>query len=155
MKSRKMRTDPPALQKAATNEISRAAQPHAEPNALLGIVFLVAFQGLGELLSRLANLPLPGSIIGLVLLLACIKLRGETYPPVNAGARLLLKYLPMFLVPVCVGIMQVLPSTAQNLPKFLLALSLAVTIGVVLTGVITRWLMKTLAPSNDDSAHPV
>ena len=40
-----------------------------------GLVQILLFQGLGEIISKLLGLPIPGPVIGLVLLLATLLIR--------------------------------------------------------------------------------
>ena len=42
-----------------------------------GLIILLGFQGAGEIVFRLISLPIPGSVIGLVLLLAFMTCRGK------------------------------------------------------------------------------
>lgn len=71
---------------------------------LLGLTLILGCQLLGEVSARLLGLPVPGPVLGMVLLLAGIALYGE----VPAGVRLvgenLLRYLPLLFVPAGVGL---------------------------------------------------
>lgn len=120
----------------------------AEPNVLLGLLVLVCLQLAGEALVLVLQLSIPGAIVGLLLLLAFMA-RGTPNPSVEAAARLLLKFLPMFLVPVCVGIMEIVAKSGNILPRFLVTLAVAVPAGVALTAWITR---RLIARRNGDAA---
>ena len=49
-------------------------------NALRGMAWLLVFQSIGELLARGLALPLPGPVIGMILLLAALRLPGVREP---------------------------------------------------------------------------
>lgn len=67
---------------------------------------LYLFNLLGEIISSLLKLPLPGSILGLLLLFVCLyfKIIPDTY--IKEGAGFLLALLPLFFIPATVGIIQ-------------------------------------------------
>lgn len=68
---------------------------------LLYMVFL-----LGEAIAQFFNLIIPGSIIGLLLLLTGLILGVVPIELIEDGARALLLFLPLFFVPATVGIVQ-------------------------------------------------
>lgn len=70
------------------------------------IIGLYLFNLLGEGISSLLKLPLPGSIVGLLLLFLCLhfKIIPETY--IKNGVGFLLALLPLFFIPATVGIIQ-------------------------------------------------
>jgi len=73
---------------------------------IVQIIGLFIFNLLGEFISSLLNLPLPGSIVGLLLLFLCLhyKIIPETY--IKEGVGFLLAILPLFFIPATVGIIQ-------------------------------------------------
>ena len=72
---------------------------------LRGLSWLVAFQLAGTALNVLFFPVIPGPIIGLVLLLIYLMLRGRVEAPINEAATSLLRYLPLLLVPPAIGVM--------------------------------------------------
>ncbi|MFZ5958879.1 CidA/LrgA family protein [Pseudomonas knackmussii] len=72
---------------------------------LRGLTWLVLFQLFGTGLNVLILPMIPGPIIGLVLLLAFLLVRGEVGEPISVAATSLLRYLPLLLVPPAVGVM--------------------------------------------------
>ena len=71
--------------------------------ALQGLAWLLLCQSAGEAIARLAHLPLPGPVVGMLLLVA---LRGwrRVLAPVGAAADTLLTHLSLLFVPVGVGV---------------------------------------------------
>lgn len=74
--------------------------------ALPQVLLLLVFSWAGKWLSQACQLPIPGSLIGMVLLFLClhgglIRLRW-----VEAGAALLFSQMIVFFVPAIAGIMQ-------------------------------------------------
>ena len=70
---------------------------------LLQIIFVYGFFFIGDWLHIFFNLPLPGSIIGLLLLLTALLLKVFPLSWIESGTNFLLSYLPLFLIPATVG----------------------------------------------------
>ena len=64
-----------------------------------GLIILLGFQGAGEIVSRLFSLPIPGPVIGLVLLLTFLIRRGKVDAPIDTVASALVKNLGVLFVP--------------------------------------------------------
>ena len=73
-------------------------------SGLRGMAWLLVFQSIGELLARGLALPLPGPVIGMLLLLVALRLPAVR-EPVSACADFLLSHLSLLFVPVGVGVM--------------------------------------------------
>lgn len=74
------------------------------PDMIHAIATLLIFQLAGEVLSRLAGLPVPGPILGLILLLLVFALRGDVSDGLNRVASVLLRHLSLLFVPAGVGL---------------------------------------------------
>lgn len=71
-----------------------------------GILWGLGCQLVGEVVVRLLGLPVPGPVVGMVLLFAVLLVRrpGEESGTLRVGAGML-RHLQLFFVPVSVGIM--------------------------------------------------
>jgi holin-like protein len=107
---------------------------------LRGLTWLVLFQLLGTALNHLILPVLPGPIIGLVLLLIYLMVRGEVGEPLSLAANSLLRYLPLLLVPPAVGVMVYAQQIAEDFWAIVGSLVISVTVSTVLVG----WLMQRL-----------
>jgi len=70
-----------------------------------GFALLLLFQVVGELLSRLLELPIPGNVLGMGLLLAGLASGQVKVAWIEEAAELLLANLALFFVPAGVGVM--------------------------------------------------
>jgi holin-like protein len=70
-----------------------------------GFAILLVCQALGEIISRIFKVPIPGNVLGMVLLLAALLLGLIKLKWVEDAAELLLKHMAMFFVPAGVGVM--------------------------------------------------
>ncbi|MGH8435365.1 MAG: CidA/LrgA family protein [Pseudomonas sp.] len=107
---------------------------------LRGLTWLVLFQLLGSAINVLLLPMLPGPIVGLLLLLVFLMVRGEVGEPLTLAASSLLRYLPLLLVPAAVGVMVYAKAIAADFWAVVGALSLSLVLSLVFAG----WLMQKL-----------
>ena len=106
-----------------------------------GLVQLFLFQALGELLSKFALPFIPGPVLGLVLLLAFLALRGHVPASMELVGSGILQHLGLLFIPASVGVVLYLPVLKANA----LAISAALVVSVVTTVAVTAGLLKVLA----------
>ena len=116
------RTPDPALRSPLRRALHLAA----------GVAVLVAALALGQEIVTLAALAIPGSVVGMVLLVVALRIRLVPLALVRPAADLLLRYLALLYVPAGVGIVLYVAVLRRAwLPVTLAALaSLAVTLVV-------------------------
>ena len=108
---------------------------------LRGLACLLLCQCAGELLARGLNAPLPGPVLGLLILLLALNFR-PLREPVAAAAELLLSHLSLLFVPVGVGVMTHLDLIGQYGLRMLLAIALSTWIGLAVTALVLKALMR-------------
>lgn len=115
-------------------------------DVLKGLAILLLCQSAGEALARLAHLPLPGPVLGLV---ACFVLLAwpAAREPVGRAADGLLAHLSLLFVPVGVGVMTHLALIAQYGPRMLLAIVVSTLVGLAVTALVLRALLRGDAPA--------
>lgn len=116
---------------------------------LRGLTWLVLFQLLGTALNYLLLPVLPGPIIGLLLLLVFLVVRGEVGEPLNLAASSLLRYLPLLLVPPAVGVMVYARDIAADFWAIAGALVLSLVISMAFVGVLMQRLVRRQARQED------
>lgn len=76
------------------------------------LIIIIQISGLyllnliGESISSLLKLPIPGSIVGLLLLFLCLHFKVIPEKYIKEGAGFLLAILPLFFIPATVGVIQ-------------------------------------------------
>ncbi|GAA1485515.1 CidA/LrgA family protein [Brachybacterium fresconis] len=122
------------------------------PPVLLGLVVLLLAQMVGLTVSELLGLPIPGVVLGIVLLVVLGLLR-----PTRAVLRVaepaatpLLAHLQLLFVPPGVGIVLEMNSLAQNA----LPIALAVGGSFVATLLVAGWLLQALLRRQDRRRNP-
>lgn len=107
-----------------------------------GLLQLLVFQGIGELLARFAVPIVPGPVLGLLALLAWLRLRGRVGDGLDAVAGAFSRHLGLLFVPAAVGVVTFLPLLRGHVAALLLVL----VASVVATIATSAWLLKALAP---------
>lgn len=99
---------------------------------------LLVFQLAGEVLARALDLPVPGPVLGMLLLFLFLVLRGGPGDELRTTSQTLLQHLSLLFVPAGTGIMVHLHRVADEW----LALALSLWISTVATLVVTAVTMK-------------
>lgn len=113
------------------------------------ITLLFACQLAGEAIARLAGLPVPGPVLGMIVLLAgLVVTRRPVSPGLEAASCGLLRCLLLLFVPAGVGIY----AYWDMLAGALLPIAGAVVIGTFVSIGVTGWTMQALL--SHKGAHP-
>jgi holin-like protein len=109
--------------------------------AVLSAIYLV-----GNWIARKTGLPVPGNVLGIVLLYALLNLGILRLEHVQDAADFLLRHLVFFFIPVAVDLM----NWGGVFLKYGLKLALAIAISTALTflgtGFIAQWLRRDDTP---------
>lgn len=97
------------------------------------IALLLTCQLLGEIIHRAAGLPLPGSVIGMLLLIGWLAAWRKQRPSLNAVTGWLTAHLAILFVPASVGVME----QGALLRRYGVALVLATSVSTIVTLVVT------------------
>ncbi|WP_299594042.1 CidA/LrgA family protein [uncultured Microbulbifer sp.] len=116
------------------------AQLKKLPRWLLGAGLLVAFDLTGRTLTSALSLPVPGPVLGMLLLLLALMLYGRVPRGLAEVAEQLLRYLVLILLPATVGI-YFLRDLAIN---DWIALAVAMVVGTLISFTLTALLLNHL-----------
>ena len=117
-------------------------------HALRGLAWLLAFQSAGELLSRGLQLPFPGPVVGMLLLLAALRWQ-VVREPVSSCADFLLAHLSLLFVPVGVGVMTHFSLVSQYGFRMLAVVVLSTLAGLLVTVLTVHWLRERNAEASE------
>jgi len=113
--------------------------------ALRGFAFLLLLQAGGEGLSRLLSLPIPGPVIGLLLLWPVVQWTPLRHS-LAAASQLLLSHLSLFFVPAGVGVIAHLDLVSAYGVRLLAVILVSTWIGLAVTALVWRALLGRAAP---------
>ncbi len=115
---------------------------------LKGLALLLLCQSAGELLARAAGLPLPGPVLGLLLLWLALNLPALR-APVAAAAEPLLQHLSLLFVPVGVGVITHLGLIAQYGAGMLLAIVVSTWAALAVSAAVLSALLPRAAAAGE------
>jgi holin-like protein len=107
--------------------------------ALQGFTLLLIAQVVGEVLARGLSLPLPGPVLGLMLMLLALPWRA-VQQRVEAAAEVLLAHLSLLFVPIGVGVVSHLGVLGAHAMSLLLVLLASTAIGLTVTALVLQRL---------------
>ena len=110
------------------------------------ILALIGFQLLGDMIADLTSVPVPGMVIGLVLLLAVLWIRGRTAGTEHAvpaefqsTAKVLHDNLGLLFVPAGAGVMANLSVLATDAIGLFAAVLVSTMATIAVSGLIAGW----------------
>ena len=106
-----------------------------------GLVQLLAFQGLGEIVSKFLLPLIPGPVIGLVLLVFFLMFRKDINAELDLVASILTQHLGLLFIPAAVGVVMFWP----QLRSHAFAVVVALVGSVVLCIAVTALALKLIA----------
>jgi len=115
-------------------------------DALRGLALLLLCQSAGEVLVRLTLAPLPGPVLGLLLLWALLHV-DALRRPVQAAAEVLLAHLSLLFVPVGVGVVVHLELIARHGVRMAVVVVVSTWVGLVVTALVLRALLPRAQPA--------
>ena len=125
-------------------------------SALRGLALLLLLQAAGEALTHALSLPIPGPVVGMVLLLVALQWT-PLREPIAAAAQLLLEHLSLLFVPVGVGVITHLGIVAQHGLQLAGVIVLSTWLGMAATALVLRALWRpdplARADDGDESEH--
>jgi holin-like protein len=103
---------------------------------------LLTCQLAGEIITRMLHLPLPGPVLGMVILFCALVVRGSVPLDLGTVSGELLANLSLLFVPAGVGVMLHARLLADNWPALLVTLVLSATLTIGVTGAAMNWTRR-------------
>jgi len=138
---------PPPLAPALAAAELQGSHPAPPPNPAmwrypLSFLVLLAFLYAGDALAHAARLPLPGSVLGMLLLAGSLR-RGWIAPAlVRPAAQLLIRHMALLFVPAGVGLMTYFGLLGREWVP-IVAASIVSTVAVM---AVVGWMQQRLEP---------
>jgi len=105
------------------------------------LTILLLCQLAGEAVARGAGIPLPGPVIGLVLLLILLAIRGRVPTELRNLSQGLLSHLGLLFVPAGVGVVTQLGALGRDWLAIAVAILVSTAAGLLATGWVMQWLL--------------
>ena len=119
---------------------------------LNGITLLLLYELAGESIVLLLRIPIPGPVVGMVLLFLTLLIRGHSAPALDTASSALLNHLPLLFVPAGVGMMVHFDRLAAEWLPIVVALLLSTLVTMAATAAIAEGMTRLLPNSETDNA---
>ena len=114
----------------------------------LQVLGLVALNIAGEYLASWMHLPLPGNLVGMLILLALLSTRVVRVEWFAASAAIFTRHLAFFFVPIAVGLMAYGTLLRTEGAAILATLIASAVVGIMVTGGTVSRLLRTHQPED-------
>ncbi|HTQ00602.1 MAG TPA: CidA/LrgA family protein [Casimicrobiaceae bacterium] len=109
---------------------------------LAGFTWLLLFQCAGEALVRTADLPIPGPVLGMALLLVVLLVRAPASESMTAAADGLAKHLSLLFVPAGTGVMLHVARIEAEWVPIVTAIAVSTVLAMAATAVAFQWIVR-------------
>lgn len=103
---------------------------------------------IGELISKVFSLPLPGNIIGLIILLTLLCTKTIKVEKVENVSTFFLDHLAFFFIPAGVGLLSSFDTIRNSLVSIFILCLITTAIVIVSTGLIVQFIIGIQEKSN-------
>lgn len=106
------------------------------------LLIILSINFLGEFLSNFLSLPLPGSIVGMLILLILLFTRSLKPDDIAETADFLLNNMAFFFIPAGVGVMVSYTLLSGSYFESVASIVLSTVVVMLVTGGVTQFLVK-------------
>ena len=127
---------------------------HKRFNIIIGGLIIIAFYCAGDWLQRQFALPVPGSVIGMLLMLGYLMCRSEIPASLNSASHSFINHLTLLLIPSCAGLMTCIDTFKHQG----LLIAMTIVLSILISIIITRWVFSLFkgmvtAPIAPNTSH--
>ncbi len=108
----------------------------------LSLFLLFAMLYIGEYLNLLIPIGIPSSIWGMLVLFSCLVIGIVDIKWVIPSAKPLTRYMSLFFLPICVGIIEHKQLITDYLASFFLANVLSTLLSLIIIAYFSQWLLN-------------
>ena len=109
---------------------------------LPAFTLLLIYQTVGEIIAHGLDLPVPGPVIGMLMLFATLVARGQAPDQLRDTANGLLTHLSLLFVPAGVGVIIHVERIRGEALPILVSLILSTALTIAVTAVVFAWLRR-------------
>jgi holin-like protein len=113
------------------------------PRIVVSVVaLLLVFQLIGEVVVQALGLPVPGPLIGMLLLFAALVVRGRLPDGLADASKALLGHLMLLFIPAVTGVMMYFDRVGREWLPFLVACVLGAAVTIAMTALTLRGMLR-------------
>lgn len=111
---------------------------------------LLVFQLVGEVAAQYFALPVPGPLVGMLLLFGALIARGNLPEPLREAANSLLRHLMLLFIPAVTGVMLYFDRIASEWLPFLAACIVGAAVTLVVTALVLAWMLRVTGATHEE-----
>lgn len=115
----------------------------------VALLFLFVMLYLGRLVSIFLPIGIPDSIWGLLILFVLLVSNAVKISWIMPATRPMLRYMTVFFLPVCAGIIEQIEPIKSHLHSLLLANFISSVLSLILLGILAQWLFKQVEADDE------
>lgn len=115
---------------------------------LISLALLFGMLYLGKLVVYFFPIGIPDSIVGMLLLFACLVSKIIKVEWIMPSGRLLTRYMTLFFLPICVGLIEHTQTLTQHFNALVLSNILSTTFSLVAVGLFAQWVFARSAKNS-------
>ncbi len=100
---------------------------------MLGFLIILSINYFANIISDSLSLPIPGTILALILLFILLTTKALKYSLIDGAANFLLANLVIMLIPPTVKLIEQIPTIKETLPQIIIILVLSTIITMIVT----------------------
>lgn len=113
------------------------------------LTVLLVYQLIGEVIVQFLRLPVPGPVIGLLLLFLTLSVRGKMAVSLRDTANGILQHLSLLFVPAGVGVMVHFARVSGEWLPIIIAVLVSTALAIAVTALVMRALMRGRSEAGD------
>jgi holin-like protein len=107
-----------------------------------GTLILLVFYGVGTVANKWLHIPLPGSLLGMILLALSLVMGWIRLDWVEQASSFLIRHMMLFFVPIIVGVSSYMHIFANDPLPILFSLVLGPILVMLVAGRIVQWYVR-------------
>lgn len=119
---------------------------------LPALTLLLVFQLVGEVLVRGLDVPIPGPVVGMAMLLAVLVIRNGPSEDLRGTANGLLQHLSLLFVPAGTGVMLHFSRLAEEWLPLLAALAVSTVLSIAVSALLLAALSRRAGAKSEDAS---
>ncbi len=120
---------------------------------VIQLLFLWLLNELGDFLVQTFHLPVPGNVLGMVILFVLLITGGVKLNWIEDASSLLIKHLAFFFIPIAVGLMNFGSLFLKNGLALVIVIVGSILVGMYVTGIVSQGLAKKKGGAEDAHSH--
>ncbi len=109
---------------------------------IIELLYILFFSFIGQSLSKIINLPIPGSVIGLIIFFLALQFKLVKLENVETTSKFLIDNLAILFIPAGVGIMISFKHVQEIWVSILLICLFTTLLSLVIVGKFTQYLIS-------------